>query len=183
MLQQIDLRVRRDPSLRLVIVTNESVRSDVEGRLSPEAQRAVAGWATAEAHAPAPQLLEVAKPILEQARAAEERAALDRWREEAARDGRATAGWERTLEAASDGRVELLLVGGNANRTAYQCPSCGRGQMTNGNCPLDGTRMEPCEDGLDLAVHQTLEHGGSVWAAEHHEDLAPVEGIGALLRY
>ncbi len=182
-LLQIDRRVRRDPSLRLVIVTNESVRSDVESRLSPESQRAVAGWATAEAHADAPQLLAVAKPILERARAVEERAALDRWREEAARDGRATAGWERTLEAASDGRVELLLVGGNANRAAYQCPSCGRGQMTNGNCPLDGTRMEPREDGLDLAVHQTLEHGGSVWAAEHHEDLAPVEGIGALLRY
>ena len=38
-------------------------------------------------------------------------------------------------------------------------------------------------NGLDLAVHQTLVHGGRVWAVRHREDLRPVEGIGALLRY
>jgi hypothetical protein len=50
-------------------------------------------------------------------------------------------------------------------------------------CPLDGTQMEESEDGLDLAVHQTLAHGGTVWAVRHRQDLEPVEGIGALLRY
>ena len=43
--------------------------------------------------------------------------------------------------------------------------------------------MERRPDGLDLAVHRTLEHGGGVWLAEHGDDLAPAEGIGALLRY
>jgi hypothetical protein len=52
-----------------------------------------------------------------------------------------------------------------------------------GSCPLDGTRLEPTDAGLDLAVHHTLAHGGAVWAIRHHEDLAPVEGIGALLRF
>ena len=179
----IDRRIRREPSLRLVMVTNESVRSDVESRLSPEAQKAVVGWTTAEAHAEAPQLLEAAKPVLEHARAEEERKALERWREEAAREGRASAGWEQTLEAASDGRVELLLVQANVNHEAFQCPACGRGQLGNGNCPLDGTRMEKRADGLDLAVHQTLQHGGSIFVATASDDLAPVEGIGALLRY
>jgi peptide chain release factor subunit 1 len=182
-IEQIDRRVRREPSLRLVIVANESVKNDVESRLSPEAQKAVVGWASAEAHADAPQLLEVVKPILEEARAEEERTALERWREEASREGRAAAGWEQTLEAASDGRVELLLVQQNANREAFQCPACGRGQISNGNCPLDGTRMEKRPDGLDLAVHQTLQHGGAVFVASAGEDLGPVEGIGALLRY
>ena len=182
-IEQIDRRVRREPSLRLVIVANESVRAEVEGRLSPEAHKAVVGWTTAEAHAEGPQLLEVVKPVLEEARAGEERAALERWREEASREGRAAAGWEQTLEAASDGRVELLLVQQNVNREAYQCPACGRGQIANGNCPLDGTRMERRPDGLDLAVHQTLQHGGAVFVASSGEDLGPVEGIGALLRY
>ena len=63
------------------------------------------------------------------------------------------------------------------------CPQCGRGSLSDGNCPLDGTRMEKRSDGLDLAVHRTLEHGGSVWLTEHSADLAPDEGIGALLRY
>jgi hypothetical protein len=43
--------------------------------------------------------------------------------------------------------------------------------------------MERRTEGLDLAVHQTLAHGGSVWAVQHHQDLEPVEGIGALLRF
>jgi hypothetical protein len=43
--------------------------------------------------------------------------------------------------------------------------------------------MEPRSEGLDLAVHQTLAHGGTVWALRQRQDLEPVEGIGALLRY
>jgi hypothetical protein len=43
--------------------------------------------------------------------------------------------------------------------------------------------MEAEPNGLDLAVHQTLRHGGTVWALRHQDELAPVENIGALLRY
>jgi hypothetical protein len=43
--------------------------------------------------------------------------------------------------------------------------------------------MERRDDGLDLAVHQTLAHGGTVWAVRQRQDLEPVEGIGALLRF
>jgi hypothetical protein len=32
-------------------------------------------------------------------------------------------------------------------------------------------------------VHQTLAHGGEVWAIRHQPDLQPVEGVGALLRF
>jgi peptide subunit release factor 1 (eRF1) len=106
-----------------------------------------------------------------------------RWREEAGRNGRAASGWEQTLEAASDARVELLLFQQGVDRPAFRCPACGRAAISEGSCPLDGTRLEPTDAGLDLAVHQTLAHGGAVWAIRHHEDLAPVEGIGALLRF
>jgi hypothetical protein len=43
--------------------------------------------------------------------------------------------------------------------------------------------MERRDDGLDLAVHQTLAHGGTIWAVRQRQDLEPVEGIGALLRF
>jgi hypothetical protein len=43
--------------------------------------------------------------------------------------------------------------------------------------------MESTGDGLDLAVHLTLSHGGEVCAMTARHDLDPVEGIGALLRY
>ena len=88
-----------------------------------------------------------------------------------------------TLEAASDGRVELLLSQHGSDRPAWQCPECGRASLNGGRCPLDGTEMDERAEGLDLAVHQTLAHGGRVWSVRHCHDLEPVEGIGALLRY
>ena len=91
----------------------------------------------------------------------EEKQAVERWREEAGRGGRASSGWAETLEAASDGRVELLLSQHGSDREAWQCPECGRASSAGGRCPLDGTEMDERAEGLDLAVHQTLAHGGS----------------------
>src|SRR6266478_6073087 len=88
-----------------------------------------------------------------------------------ARGGRATAGWHDTLEAASDARVELLLFQEGAEHTAWQCPRCGRVSAEGGPCPLDGTQMEERSDGLNLAVLQTLAHGGSALALRHYQDL------------
>src|SRR5262249_41080476 len=108
----------------------------------------------------------------------------ERWQEEAGRSGRAASGWDETLEAASDGRVELLLFQENAGHLAFECPSCGRAQTRNGACPFDATLMEPRQDGVDLAVHRTLAHGGAVRALDRERpELGPVEGIAALLRY
>ena len=108
---------------------------------------------------------------------------VERWKEEAGRNGRAAAGWGPTLEAASDGRVELLLFQNGTDRPAWECPACGRVASEGGACPLDGTQMEERKEGLDLAVHQTLAHGGTVLALSRRQDLEPVEGIGALLRF
>jgi peptide subunit release factor 1 (eRF1) len=142
------------------------------------------GWVAAEAHVDAPRLLEAARPLLDEWRAGREEALLARWREEAARNGRAATGWEETLQAASDGRIELLLVQEGADRPAYVCPACGRAQIVDGSCPLDGTTLQPADTGLDLAVHQTLTHGGTVEViGEEHRDLEPVGGLAALLRF
>ena len=111
------------------------------------------------------------------------RSAAERWREEAGRDGRAASGWEETLEAASDARVELLLFQEGADRPAWQCPSLRAASAEGGPCALDGTQIEERQNGLDLAVHQTLAHGGTVCTLSARQDLEPVEGIGALLRY
>jgi hypothetical protein len=43
--------------------------------------------------------------------------------------------------------------------------------------------MEQRSEGLDLSLHQTLAHGGGVCVVRHHQDLEPLEGIGALLRF
>ena len=179
----LDRQIRRLQSPRIVVIAGEENRAEFDDVISNEAKNAIVGWTQAEAHATPAELLEAARPILEDWHARQEQNAADRWREESGRGGRAASGWPATLEAASDGRVELLLFQDGADRAAWQCPQCGRVSAEGGSCPLDGTRMEERDDGLNLAVHQTLAHGGSVLALRHHQDLEPVEGIGALLRY
>ena len=181
--EQLDRSRRRMHSPKIVLVSSEETRSEFIDELPIAAREAVVGWTHAEAHAGPAEILAAVTPVLAEADAREEAEVIARWREEAGRNARATSGWEQTLEAASDGRVELLLFQEGSDHGAFRCPACGRATANEGACPLDGTSLEPVDAGIDLAVHQTLMHGGAVWAVRHHEDLAPVGGIGALLRY
>jgi peptide chain release factor subunit 1 len=181
--ETLDRCVRRLRAVPVVLVGAEDGRAEFEALLAKETRDCVAGWATAEAHADARQLLEAARPVLDAWCDTRERELIERWREEAGKNGRAASGWDQTLEAASDGRVDLLLVQSGVDEKAYQCPQCGRAQLLNGSCPLDGTTLERRDDGLDLAVHQTLAHGGTVHVVQERDDLGPVGGMAALLRF
>jgi peptide chain release factor subunit 1 len=180
---RLDRRVRKLRPSHVVMVCSEELRADLVELLSRETQECIVGWTQVEAHAGPPELLEAARPLLEEARLRKEREVLERWQEEAGRAGRAAAGWDETLEAASDARVEVLLCREGATATAWQCPACGRGSAEGGTCPLDGTTLERHDDALDLAVHQTLHHGGRVAVLTGSTELDSVGGVGALLRY
>jgi peptide chain release factor subunit 1 len=181
--EELDRSKRRLQSPKIVLVCSEEMRSEFTDALSAEVRAALVGWTPVQAQAGPAEILQAVTPVLEEAESKEESEVIDRWREEAGRNARAASGWEQTLEAASDARVEVLLFQEGADRPAFRCPACGRAAVSEGSCPLDGTRLEPTDAGLDLAVHQTLANGGAVWAIRHHQDLAPVEGIGALLRF
>jgi peptide chain release factor subunit 1 len=180
---ELNRRVRRLRGVQVFVAAPEEAWAEFSELVSPETRNAIVGHVAAKAHAGPSELLAAARPALERWRARQESDLVARWREEAGRDARAAAGWERTLEAASDGRVELLLFQEGTDRPAWQCPSCGRVAAAGGKCPLDGTEMEERPEGLDLAVHQTLAHGGRAWAVRATAALGPAEGIGALLRY
>jgi peptide subunit release factor 1 (eRF1) len=181
--EELDRIVRRLRGPQVVIVAPEEAWAEFSNLLSSDARSAIIGWTQANAHAQAQELLAAATPVLERWRDEREKQAVERWRDESGRNGRAASGWADTLAASSDGRVEILLFQDGVDRQAFQCPACGRVAAEGGKCPLDGTSLEPHEGGLDLAVHQTLAHGGTVWAVRGRQDLQPVEGIGALLRY
>ncbi len=180
--EELNRRVRERPA-PVVVVGPEEIRAEFTDALAQETREALVGWASAEAHSTAAQVLEAISPLLEEAESAHEAELLERWRELAGRGERATTGWADTLEAVSDGRVDVLLVAAGSNRPVWQCPACGRAAATSGECPLDGIPMDEREHGLDVAVHRTLAHGGTVQAVRHHDDLGPVEGVGALLRF
>jgi peptide subunit release factor 1 (eRF1) len=180
---ELDRFVRRLHKPQVVVIASEETWAELEGLVSQEVRGVLAGVAHAEAHAQPPELLAAATPVLERWRAERETDAVERWTDEVGRKGKASSGWAATLEAASDARVELLLFREGANHAAKRCPACGRLSVDGAKCPLDGTKLEDSEDALDLAVHQTLAHGGKVWAVRSRDDLGAGDGIGALLRY
>jgi len=179
----LDHQVRRLRGARVVIVASEEIRAELEEELSHEVRNALIGWTSADAHAGPSELYKAIEPLVERWREGQESELAERWQEAAGRNGRAAAGWPQTLEAASDGRVEVLLYEEGADHHAWRCPKCGRLSAEPGPCSLDGTEMEENDHGLDLAVHRTLANGGVVSALRSRHDLEPVEGIGALLRY
>jgi peptide chain release factor subunit 1 len=178
--EELDGSVRGARAAQLVIVAPEELRSEIEAKLSAETLDAVVGWAHAEPHATAAELFEVVRPVLDRARERRAAAQLERWHEQLGRNARATEGWHDTLEAASDARVDVLLAAQGAGDTAYRCPECLRAAAEPGTCPLDGTELE-AHDALDLAVHQTLVHGGSVLTLDESRD--GLRSVGALLRF
>ena len=180
---ELDRAVRRLHTPKVVVVGSEETRSGFLDTLPHEVKSVVVGATEAEAHTGPSELLELVQPLLEEAEAADEHEALERWREEAGTNGRAASGWAETLTAASDARVELLLHQNGADHEAHECPKCGRASLEGGECPLDGTTVEPRDSGFELAVRQTLLHGGSLLSVRHQADLGPVDGVGALLRF
>jgi peptide chain release factor subunit 1 len=182
--ERVDRALREGGSRPLVLVGTEETTASFRDQLSLEAQAAVVGVAHAEAHATPAELLEVVAPVLDEAAAARERDVLERWREAVAREeGRGVAGWSETLAAASDGKVACLVFAQGAAHEAVRCPECGRVEAEGASCPLDGTAFEPVADGLDAAIRRVLAFGGDLIPVRHHQDLDPLGGIGALLRF
>jgi len=180
---ELERLFRRLGRPRIVVVAGDEARAEFAEVLPVELEEAVIGWTSAEAHASDADLTAVVQPFLDNWRAQRETEAVERWREEVGKNALGASGWAETLEAASDGRVELLLHRSGVQKDAYRCPACGRAAVTATTCPLDGTTMEHRDDGLDLAVRLTLAYGGDLLAVESRQDLEPVEGIGAILRF
>jgi peptide chain release factor subunit 1 len=179
--EEIDRTVHNRPA-HLVMVAPEEMRGELESKLSHEARESIVGWVSADAHASETELLELVRPLLDEARARADEATLERWQAERGRGGRVAAGWKQTLDAASDARIEVLLVDEGARHEAWSCPTCGRASADGGRCPLDDTKLEERDDAVDLAVHHTVLHGGS-FVRFGAGALTDADGIGALLRF
>ncbi|MEO5574875.1 MAG: Vms1/Ankzf1 family peptidyl-tRNA hydrolase [Gaiellaceae bacterium] len=181
--EELERRFRALGRPRLVVVAGDETRAEFADVLSSELEEAVIGWTSADAHASDSELGEIVQPFVDEWRAGQEEDVVERWGEEVGKNALGASGWAETLEAASDGRIEVLLHQAGVQRDAYRCPACSRAAAVATTCPLDGTTMEHRDDGLDLAVRLTLAYGGDLLAVTRRQDLDPVEGIGAILRF
>jgi peptide subunit release factor 1 (eRF1) len=108
-----------------------------------------------------------------------EREALDRLAEGVGRGGRGAAGLSDVLGALNEARVEVLLVADGFRAEGFRDPATG---MLSAEPGGDGER-EPCADIVEPAIEKAIEQSAKVIKVRHHEDLGPLGGIGAVLRY
>ena len=175
--EELDRRVRRMHAPKVIVVSSEEMRAEFEELVSSETKSAIVGWTSADAHA-SPR--GAARP------------------DEPDPRGRARTRRRRRCSSAGvrrrDGAVALPRAGPRRSRRppthASRCCSTRKAQTTRpgsapradgsppraGSARSTGRETDRRDDGLDLAMHQTLAHGGTVWAVTAHEDLGPVEG-------
>jgi peptide chain release factor subunit 1 len=118
---------------------------------------------------------------MEEWRRRTEREALDRLAEGVGRGERGAAGLAAVLQALNEARVEILLLA-----DGFRSPG-GRdretGMLYAGDHGPDGRELERCDNIVELAVEKAIEQSAKVIKVVHHDDLGPLGGIGAVLRY
>lgn len=103
--------------------------------------------------------------------------------EAAAAGSRAVTGLRGTLAALGDGRVGELMVSLDLAEPGAVCPSCGRLSEHDSRCVRCGARLEPVADVVELAVAEAVRQGCAVETVVDGNELEPVGGIGAMLRF
>ncbi len=102
----------------------------------------------------------------------------------AAKGGNAILGLSGTLQAASAGRVQTLIISDGYRTPGYRGLHTGMMLSFNGHEPeLAGEEFVEVEDIVEEAIARTLEQGGHVEVISGNEDLEMMGRIGALLRY
>jgi peptide chain release factor subunit 1 len=106
-----------------------------------------------------------------------EREALDRLQAGVGRGGRGAAGLDEVLGALNEARVEALLVADGFRAPGRIERDTG---MLHGEAASEG---EPVQDIVEPAIEKALEQSAKTIVVRHHDDLGPLGGIGAVLRY
>jgi peptide subunit release factor 1 (eRF1) len=96
----------------------------------------------------------------------------------------AEIGFENTLRAISQSRVQTLVVTEGFRQSAHHCTGCGRLTIhSNPLCKDCGSQIIPVEDGVELAVSAVMRSGGNVQIVPNMIDFEKAGNIGALLRF
>ena len=176
---------RRRPFDRLLVSTLDELWGEVEQALHPQIRDRVAGRFYVDVQLASPdEALEAARPLMEEDDRRRERAALDRLQAGIARpDGHGAAGLADVLAALTERRVEALLLAPRHAAPGSVCPRCGWMGPSAEACPVDGGPVERREDITEDAIEAAIAQSAEVVRIRHFDDLGPLGGIAAILRF
>jgi peptide chain release factor subunit 1 len=163
---------------RVLIGAPDELLGDLKAKLHPYLKERIAGKLHVDVENASLDEVRAAagECIAEYARKCE-REALDRLIESVGRGGRGAAGVAEVLDALNQARVETLLIAENfraAGRVDFQA-----GLLL----PEGADQGEPVANIVEPAIEKAIEQSAQTLVVRHHDDLVPLGGIGAVLRF
>jgi peptide chain release factor subunit 1 len=167
---------------RLLIGAPDELVNELKGRLHPYLRERIVGRLHLDVENASLEAVKTAAgaAIEDWARRCE-REALDRLTEGVGRGGRGAAGLAAVLQALNEQRVEILLVADGYRSAGGR--DADTGMLFPGDHGPDGQELERCENIVEPAIEKAIEQSAKVIKVRHHDDLGPLGGIGAVLRY
>jgi peptide chain release factor subunit 1 len=167
---------------RLLIGAPEELVNDLKAKLHPYVRERIVGRVHLDVeNSSVDDVKSAAGKATEDWSRRRERESLDRLAEGVGRGGRGAAGLAGVLEALNEQRVEILLVGENLRSEGGRDPETG--MLYAGDHGPDDQPLERCENIVEPAIEKAIEQSAKVIKVRHHDDLGPLGGIGAVLRY
>jgi peptide chain release factor subunit 1 len=168
---------------RLLVGAPEELVGDLEAKLHPYLRERLAGRVSCDVeHTNVDQVQACAgERITEHVRAVE-REALDRLTEGVGRGERGAAGLSAVLAALNEARVETLLIAPGFSAPGHCDRDTGMLYATEEEA-AQAASAEPVPDVVERAIEKAIEQSAAVIGVRHHDDLGPLGGIGAVLRY
>src|SRR3954454_22780685 len=163
---------------RILVCATEELITEFKSKLHPYLKERIAGKISVDVeNASLDDVCAAAEPEITAHVMRSEREALDRLAQGVGTGGRGAAGIAEVLDALNQARVETLLIAENfraGGRVAFEA-----GLLL----PADADQGEPVEDIVEPAIEKAVEQSANAMVVRHHTDLAPLGGIGAVLRF
>jgi peptide subunit release factor 1 (eRF1) len=167
---------------RLLVGAPEELVNELEAKLHPYLQKRIVGRLHLDVeNSGVDDVRSAAAAAIEGWTRTCERKCLDRLTEGVGRGDRGAAGLSAVLEALNEQRVEMLLVAENFRSPGGRDPDTG--MLYPGDEGPSRQALEHCENIVEPAIEKAIEQSAKVIKVRHHDDLGPLGGIGAILRY
>jgi peptide chain release factor subunit 1 len=132
---------------------------------------------------PASGVLQKLEPMLRHQVERHSREVLEQLRDRVAHDYLATAGFQGTLTALQEGKVDTLVIGSDQRREGVRCERCGFVFARELEaCPYDGSSKLAEVDVVEEMVRMAEGQGVQIAFADPNE-VRDLMGAGALLRF
>src|SRR5215210_6830506 len=168
---------------RMLVGAPDELVAELQAKLHPYLRERLTGRISCEVeHSSLDAVRRCAGERIEEHARDREREQLDRLAQGVGSGDRGAAGLAAVLAAVNEARVEVLLVARGLSAAGVCDPDTGLLYARVEDVP-DGATATPVVDIVEKAIEKAIEQSAEVMGIRHHDDLGPLGGIGAILRY